>query len=164
MIRSEVAQQTCGLEETSFAGDDSDRQAILDDAGRPASIRPGAEDGATSTIGEVARDFAVSLRTLRFYEDRNLLAPRRIGASRIYDAGDRARLAVILKAKQLGFTLTEIRGMLADKREIGGPDAMALPLSLAQIDSQIAHLTAQKAEVEQALAELSRRRAALTMG
>ena len=68
------------------------------------------------TIGDLAREFGVTLRTLRFYEDRGLLSPRREGTARIYDARDRARLSVILKGKQLGFTLTEIRALLAEER------------------------------------------------
>ena len=59
------------------------------------------------TIGDLAREFGVTLRTLRFYEDRGLLSPRRDGTARIYDPRDRERLSVILKGKQLGFTLTE---------------------------------------------------------
>ena len=67
------------------------------------------------TIGDLAREFGVTLRTLRFYEDRGLLSPRRDGTARIYDARDRERLSVILKGKQLGFTLTEIRAMVAEQ-------------------------------------------------
>ncbi|WP_112663784.1 MerR family transcriptional regulator [Microvirga flavescens] len=111
------------------------------------------------TIGDLAREFGVTLRTLRFYEDRGLLSPRREGLARIYDARDRDRLAVILKGKQLGFTLTEIRAMLAEERLEGGAAAANLKLSLDQIEDQIEHLEQQKVEIEQALAELKARRA-----
>jgi DNA-binding transcriptional MerR regulator len=114
----------------------------------------------TYTIGDLAREFGVTLRTLRFYEDRGLLSPRREGTARIYDARDRARLSVILKGKQLGFTLTEIRAMLAEERGTETP-AANLNLSLTQIDDQIAHLEQQKADIEEALAELKAHRAAL---
>ena len=114
----------------------------------------------TYTIGDLAREFGVTLRTLRFYEDRGLLAPRREGTARIYDARDRSRLAVILKGKQLGFTLTEIRAMVAEERG-GELPAANLKLSLAQVDDQIAHLENQKVEIEQALAELKAHRATL---
>jgi DNA-binding transcriptional MerR regulator len=109
------------------------------------------------TIGDLAREFGVTLRTLRFYEDRGLLSPRRDGMARIYDARDRERLSVILKGKQLGFTLTEIRAMLAEERSGNGP-AMNLKLSPDQIEDQIRHLEQQKAEIEEALAELRSRR------
>jgi DNA-binding transcriptional MerR regulator len=102
----------------------------------------------------------VTLRTLRFYEDRGLLSPRREGTARIYDSRDRSRLAVILKGKQLGFTLTEIRAMVAEERGSEIP-AANLKLSLAQVDDQIAHLEQQKVEIEQALAELKAHRATL---
>jgi DNA-binding transcriptional MerR regulator len=112
------------------------------------------------TIGDLAREFGVTLRTLRFYEDRGLLAPRRDGTARIYDARDRERLSVILKGKQLGFTLTEIRAMVAEERS-GSGAAMNLKLSLDQIEDQIRHLEQQKIEIEEALAELHSRRAGL---
>ena len=120
-----------------------------------------AGEGAKSyTIGDLAREFGVTLRTLRFYEDRGLLSPRRDGTARIYDARDRDRLSVILKGKQLGFTLTEIRAMVAEERSANGP-ALNLKLSLDQIEDQIRHLEQQKVEIEQALAELHARRSSL---
>ncbi len=114
------------------------------------------------TIGDLAREFGVTLRTLRFYEDRGLLSPRRDGTARIYDARDRDRLSVILKGKQLGFTLTEIRAMVAEERSGNGP-AMNLKLSLDQIEDQIRHLEQQKVEIEQALAELHARRSSIAI-
>jgi DNA-binding transcriptional MerR regulator len=114
----------------------------------------------TYTIGDLAREFGVTLRTLRFYEDRGLLSPRREGTARIYDARDRARLSVILKGKQLGFTLTEIRAMVAEERGSEVP-AANLKLSLAQVEDQIAHLEQQRREIEQALEELRAHRGTL---
>ena len=114
------------------------------------------------TIGDLAREFGVTLRTLRFYEDRGLLSPRRDGTARIYDARDRERLSVILKGKQLGFTLTEIRAMLAEERSAHGP-AMNLKLSLDQVEDQIRHLEQQKVEIEEALEELKARRTGLAV-
>jgi DNA-binding transcriptional MerR regulator len=119
-----------------------------------------AEGAKHYTIGDLAREFGVTLRTLRFYEDRGLLSPRRDGTARIYDARDRERLSVILKGKQLGFTLTEIRAMLAEERSGNGP-AMNLKLSMDQIEDQIQHLEQQKKEIEEALAELQARRAGM---
>jgi DNA-binding transcriptional MerR regulator len=118
------------------------------------------ENGRSYTIGDLAREFGVTLRTLRFYEDRGLLSPRRDGTARIYDARDRDRLSVILKGKQLGFTLTEIRAMLAEERMSDG-SAARLQLSLDQVEDQINHLEQQKTEIEEALAELRARRAGM---
>src|SRR5215218_9919278 len=111
------------------------------------------------TIGDLVREFGVTLRTLRFYEDKGLLSPRREGRARIYDARDRARLSVILKGKQLGFTLTEIRAMVAEER--GEIPAANLKLSLDQVDDQIAHLEQQRGDIEQALVELRAHRDSL---
>lgn len=116
-----------------------------------------ADHPKSYTIGDLAREFGVTLRALRFYEDRGLLSPRRDGMARIYDARDRDRLSVILKGKQLGFTLTEIRAMLAEDRNGSGATAN-LKLSLDQIEDQMRHLEQQKAEIEEALAELKARR------
>ena len=127
---------------------------------RKTGVEAGASDQRTYTIGDLAREFGVTLRALRFYEDRGLLSPSREGTARIYDARDRDRLSVILKGKQLGFTLVEIRDMLAQ-----GGRAPALPseltLSPEQIEDQIAHLENQKREIEEALAELRAQRRAL---
>ena len=136
----------------------------IDATGKYAAISDNgtiADNAKSYTIGDLAREFGVTLRTLRFYEDRGLLSPRREGTARIYDARDRDRLSVILKGKQLGFTLTEIRAMLAEDRVADG--VANLTLSLDQIEDQIIHLEQQKTEIEQALAELKARRAGLAV-
>src|SRR3954451_22676183 len=120
------------------------------------------EGPKTFTIGDLAREFSVTLRTLRFYEDRGLLSPSREGTTRIYDLRDRDRLSVILKGKQLGFTLTEIRAMLAEDRIANGV-AANLNLSLDKIEDQIRHLEQQRIEIDEALAELKSRRASLAV-
>ena len=131
----------------------------LQDSALPSSSRrSGRNDAPTYVIGDLAREFGVSLRTLRFYEARGLLSPRREGMARLYDARDRERLAAILHGKSLGFTLTEIRAMLAQER---GAPARELSLSLDDVEDQIAHLEAQKEQIETALVELKRQREAL---
>jgi DNA-binding transcriptional MerR regulator len=140
--------------EWNKTGHTMDRYAISAGTGETG------ESAKLYTIGDLAREYGVTLRTLRFYEDRGLLSPRRDGTARIYDARDRERLSVILKGKQLGFTLTEIRAMLAEERSGNGP-AMNLKLSLDQIEDQILHLEQQKKEIEEALAELQARRAGM---
>lgn len=123
---------------------------------------PVSNDAQTGgfTISDLARDFGVTLRTLRFYESRGLLSPARSGMTRIYSGRDRARLALILKGKQLGFTLVEIRAMLANEesKEAKGHEASAsvggLQLTRAQIAEQLELLRSQSAEIESAIAEL----------
>ena len=103
------------------------------------------------TIGEMASEFGVSLRTLRFYEDRKMLRPRREGNMRIYGAGDRMRLKMILKGKQLGFTLTEISDL------IGVQDTnedFEQKLQPQQIVTQIDHLERQRLEIDEAISRL----------
>jgi DNA-binding transcriptional MerR regulator len=108
------------------------------------------------SIGDIAREFGVSLRALRFYENRGLLHPRRKGTSRLYSERDRADLKMILKGKQLGFTLSEIGEMLSSR----GGEVQSVDLELAlqpeQILAQIRHLERQRAELDAALAELKR--------
>ncbi len=103
------------------------------------------------TIGEMASEFNVSLRTLRFYEDRKLLRPRREGNSRLYSAADRIRMQMILKGKQLGFTLTEIHDLIGNYES---SDDFEGKLKPQQIVAQIDHLERQRAEIDSAIARL----------
>lgn len=102
------------------------------------------------SIGEMARAFDVSQRTLRFYEDRGLLTPRREGTNRLYSATDRRKLETILRAKRLGFTLSEIVGFVTST----GSDTPVLSLDDEQIAQQIAHLERQRERIDVAIAEL----------
>ncbi|MEW6257028.1 MAG: MerR family DNA-binding transcriptional regulator [Pseudomonadota bacterium] len=103
------------------------------------------------TIGDLARDFGVTLRALRFYEDKGLLSPRRDGLSRLYSAKDRERLGVILKGKRLGFTLTEIRGLIAAHE---GTSGAGLALTRERCLTQLGQLERQRADIEAAIREL----------
>jgi len=109
---------------------------------------------AAFTIGELSREFGVTLRALRFYENKGLISPHRDGLNRLYSQGDRTRLALILKGKKLGFTLGEIREMIA--AEENETDRDALTLSREKCLEQIELLQRQKAEIEEGLGELNR--------
>src|SRR3954451_25472738 len=128
------------------------------------AAEPSTDDHSTGkavfTIGELSRDFGVTLRALRFYENKGLISPQRDGLSRLYSQGDRNRLALILKGKKLGFTLGEIRQMIA--AEEGETDANALSMSREKCLEQIEMPKRQKAEIEEGLNELSRIYTALT--
>jgi DNA-binding transcriptional MerR regulator len=100
------------------------------------------------TIGEVAREFGITLRALRFYEARRLITPQREGAARIYRRDDRERIALILTGRRLGFTLAEV------KRLLDGPDGKNLRLTREKCVEQINLLERQKRGIEQALGEL----------
>lgn len=106
------------------------------------------------SIGDLSREFGVTLRTLRFYEGKGLLAPRREGLVRLYSRTDRDRLGLILRGKKLGFTLGEIAGMIA--AEGGHGSAQALKLGREKCLAQIGHLERQIADLEEGLGELRR--------
>jgi DNA-binding transcriptional MerR regulator len=109
------------------------------------------------SIGEVAREFAITLRALRFYESKGLIAPLRQGSQRLYSPTDRARIGLILSAKDLGFTLAEIADLISKNGE-----ANELALSPDMMLRQIAFLEKQHAQVETALAALRMRYYTLT--
>lgn len=100
------------------------------------------------TIGEVAREFGITLRALRFYESKRLIVPQRHGATRLYGRSDRDRIALILTGRRLGFTLAEI------KRLVDGPDGKSLHLTREKCVEQINLLERQKRSIELALGEL----------
>ena len=104
-------------------------------------------------IGDLAREFGVSLRTLRFYEDRGLLNPLREGSSRVYGPRDKVRLQMILKGKQLGFTLAEVHDLIGANSP-GKPASLELALKPEQIRTQIAHLERQRSDIDDAIMEL----------
>ena len=106
------------------------------------------------TIGDLAREFGVTLRTLRFYEDKGLLTPRRQGSQRLYSRRDRARLKLILMGKKVGFSLEEIREMLS-LYDLKDGQVTLLRVALKKFGDQIAILTGQKQAIEQAIDELS---------
>lgn len=121
------------------------------------SYRDGAPDPGSEppregffSIGDMSRAFNVSQRTLRFYEDRGLLSPRRDGSSRLYGPLERRKLEMILRGKRLGFTLTEIIAFAAGKNAVDG----ALALDRDQIDQQIMHLQRQRDSIDAAIEEL----------
>lgn len=115
-----------------------------------ASPRPTPSPDGLSSIADMARAFNVSQRTLRFYEDRGLLTPRRDGASRLYGPQERRKLEQILRGKRLGFTLTEIIGFVAGSLSGSG----ALALDREQIAQQIAHLERRREGLDAAIVEL----------
>jgi DNA-binding transcriptional MerR regulator len=79
---------------------------------RAATGGPAAAPAATFTIGELAREFGLTTRAIRFYEDCGLLAPERAGRNRIYTARDRARLTLTLRGKRLGLKLAEVKELV----------------------------------------------------
>lgn len=117
--------------------------------------------GATKdrfTIRDLIREFGVTARTLRFYEEKGLLAPERAGQDRLYSRRDRARLKYVLMGKCVGFSLEEIRDML-DLYDLGDGQATQLRVAHERFIEQIDRLKRQRTEIDRALAELERARA-----
>lgn len=105
------------------------------------------------TIGELAREFDITTRAIRFYEDEGLLAPIREGRKRLYRRRDRARLKLILRGKRLGFTLGEIRETFELYDQAHG-ESRQLRYYLGVLDEKRQQLKQQRRDIEDALAEL----------
>jgi len=118
------------------------------------AIEPSSVGRREFTINELADEFSLTHRALRFYESRGLLAPRRAGRRRLFSEADRDRLALILKGKRLGFTLGEISEMI--EAESMRASQHGLKLTAEKCLEQIAHFERQMREASEALAELRR--------
>jgi DNA-binding transcriptional MerR regulator len=101
---------------------------------------------STLTIGELAREFDLTTRAIRFYEDCGLLAPQRQGRNRIYTARDRTRLKLTLRGKRLGLTLAEVKELV---------DMYESPRdTLPQLKKFLTVLATHRAQLEQQMADL----------
>lgn len=105
-------------------------------------------------IGEMAKKYGVTLRTLRFYEDKGLLNPRRDGSTRLYTRRDRARLKLILLGRKVGFSLRDVKQMM-DLYDPNGSNTKQLRLALDKSEKQLARLQKQRALIDDAISELS---------
>ena len=108
---------------------------------------------AEFSISELAREFDITPRAIRFYEGHGLLAPRRAGQRRIYSPRDRTRLKLTLRGKRLGLTLSEIRELI-DMYEPGRDERPQLERFLAVLEAHKASLVQQRADIEAQLSEL----------
>jgi DNA-binding transcriptional MerR regulator len=105
-------------------------------------------------IGEMARKYGVTLRTLRFYEDKGLINPKRDGSTRLYSRRDKARLKLILLGRKVGFSLRDVKQMM-DLYDPSGSNSKQLKLALDKSEKQLARLQKQRAVIEEAIGELS---------
>jgi DNA-binding transcriptional MerR regulator len=104
------------------------------------------------SIAELSREFAITPRTIRFYEDEGLIKPRRQGTTRLYTAGDRTRLSWILRGKRLGFSLAEIRELL-DLYQVDRTGLQQLRELLRRCQVHIADLERKRADLDQHIGE-----------
>lgn len=133
-------------------------------ASRPAAGREAAQQAVASHltddagelfgIAELCSEFGITLRTIRFYEDKGLLAPRRVNGARVYTRRDRARLALILRSKAIGASLEEIRHYLDLYGPHGEGRARQLKYVLERTDDAIRELELKRAHIDATLAEL----------
>ncbi|HVP09047.1 MAG TPA: MerR family DNA-binding transcriptional regulator [Burkholderiales bacterium] len=114
---------------------------------------PAEKERSEYSIGELATEFDVTPRAIRFYEDHGLLAPKRAGQRRIYSPRDRTRLKLTLRGKRLGLALSEIRE-LVDMYEPGRDERPQLQRFLAVLEAHQASLRQQRADIEAQLSEL----------
>jgi DNA-binding transcriptional MerR regulator len=114
------------------------------------------DEGTSELFGitELCKEFGITLRALRFYEDKGLLAPRRINGARVYTRRDRARLALILRAKAIGSPLSEIKRYLDLYGDHGEGRAQQLGYVIARTDTAIQELEQKRAQIDETLAEL----------
>jgi DNA-binding transcriptional MerR regulator len=127
--------------------------------GAEADLVAGFDRGAVGrdvfTIRDLTKEFGVSARTLRFYEEKGLLDPRRSGEQRLYSRRDRARLRYVLMGKSVGFSLEEVREML-DLYDLGDGQRTQLQVALAKFQERVVRLERQRADIDRAIAELTR--------
>jgi len=120
---------------------------------RPLPEGHGDSAGQFYSVTQLARDLGVTARTIRFYEDKGLISPRRAGNNRVYTVRDRARMILILRGKKLGFSLREIKEYL-DLYDADPTHAKQLRLLLKAVRDRIAQLEDQRVALDEALGEL----------
>lgn len=113
----------------------------------------GTAEGRTWSIAEVAAEFGVTHRTVRFYEDSGLISPERRGTQRVFHPRDRVRLALVLRGKRLGFDLTQIR-RIVDMYDQDPGESGQLRYLLDQIAERRADLEQRRHDIDVTLAEL----------
>ncbi|WP_077036479.1 MerR family DNA-binding transcriptional regulator [Pelomonas sp. KK5] len=105
-------------------------------------------------ITELCREFEISPRAIRFYEDKGLLQPRRVNGARVYTQREHARLRIILRAKAIGSTLDEIKHFLDLYGAHGEGRTKQMQWTLERTDAAIAELEMKRAHIDATLAEL----------
>src|SRR6195256_954883 len=109
---------------------------------------------ATYTISELAKEFAVTTRTIRYYEAQGLLSPRREGLNRVFTPRDRVRLKLALRGKRLGFSLSEIRELF-ELYDLARDEKRQLQEFLTKLEKRRAMIEQQREDMEVMLNELT---------
>ena len=106
-------------------------------------------------IGELAESLGTTTRAIRFYEEKGLLTPRRVGQNRVYTRRERARLQLILRGKSLGLTLRELQHYLDLYGEHGEGRSKQLELAIARSEQMIAELRERRDALDRTIDELT---------
>lgn len=124
-------------------------------AAETAAVRPGRSEGRELFgIADLAEEFGITTRTIRFYENKDLIHPARVNGARVYTRRDRARLALILRAKAIGSTLAQIRHFLDLYGEHGEGQKSQLEYVVSESAKAIADLEKKRVLIEDTLGEL----------
>jgi DNA-binding transcriptional MerR regulator len=115
-------------------------------------VIPADKDGY-SRIGDMAKKYGVTLRALRFYEDKGLLSPVRDGSTRLYTKRDQARLKLILLGRKVGFSLREVKQMI-DLYDPNGSNSKQLKVTLEKSERQLVRLEKQRSMIDEAIHDL----------
>jgi DNA-binding transcriptional MerR regulator len=124
------------------------------DAGGAAARKDADRGGATWSISDLAQEFALTTRAIRFYEDEGLLAPVRRGQTRVYGERERTRIKLILRGKRLGLALSEIRELF-DIYATTGNERPQLAKFLQMLADRRAMLLQQREDIDAVLVEMS---------
>lgn len=115
--------------------------------------RPETDGRDLFAIADLAREFGISTRAIRFYEAKGLLNPERVGVTRVFRRRDRARLILILRGKRLGFSLKDISDYLS-LYEADRTQKAQVSLLIEKVEERLKLLELQKADLETTIAEL----------
>jgi len=118
-----------------------------------ARHKPTDDHAALKGIQEVAKELGMTMRALRFYEDKGLIAPQRVGTTRIYGKREVARIRLVLRGRALGFTVREIKEFL-DLYDVDPEHVEQMRVFIKRVQVRLTELEERKAALDQTITEL----------
>jgi DNA-binding transcriptional MerR regulator len=118
-----------------------------------ASHKPSDDTAALKGIQEVAKELGLTMRALRFYEDKGLIAPQRVGTTRIYGKREVARVRLVQRGRRLGFSVREIKEFL-DLYDVDPEHAEQMRRFVKRVRERLAELEQRRAALEETISEL----------